>query len=644
MQDDDRGDLPAGWFPVALIPLCVLFWVLCHGYRGLFHDARLYTLQALSRIDPASLSQDVFLRFGSQDRFTMFSPLYEAGIRLLGAEWAASLLTVASQGALFLGAWLLARAVFTPRLALFGLAALIAIPGDYGTGRIFACVEPFLTPRMGAEALVLGCLAAALRGRSRTALMLMVLAFLLHPLMAAAGAGALFFLYVLIPRPRIGAAILGAGMLLVGALFVAALHAAPGASTASAWAAFDPAWLHMVRERSPYLFLSSWIIDDWSRLAVTLATLIMGAVNLQSEQARRLCQAAALTTVGGLLLCLIACDGLHVVWTTQLQPWRWQWLGVAVAALTLPAVLRTCAAAEAGTRAAALLLVAAWIFGAVSFALWAALAAVAALARAPRLEARESRWILFGAVCLLAIALTWRVAGNLEFTSAHYMESYVPSWQRRATSFAEDGSVPLAVLALAWWLAQIPGGRTGLISLGLIASAICAALLPQAWEQWTKREFAPARVAEFAPWRKHIPAGAQVFWPDMPLGAWLLLDRPSYLSPMQGAGVVFSRSTAFELQRRALSLQSVLAPQAFLSWSSGSPNLSLSVSQLESACRLAVFDYLVTRTELGFPPVAELTAAGAASTASTRRVASPLRLYRCSAGGDSQARAVAAAT
>ena len=40
------------------------------------------------------------------------------------------------------------------------LAVLLAIPGDYGAGRVFTCIEPFLTPRMAAEALVLFGLAA----------------------------------------------------------------------------------------------------------------------------------------------------------------------------------------------------------------------------------------------------------------------------------------------------------------------------------------------------------------------------------------------------------------------------------------------------------------------------------------------------
>src|SRR5208283_3599297 len=80
--------------------LGVATWALSHAYAGIFHDAGLYTLQALARLRPGSLSSDVFLKFGSQDRFTLFSPIYAASAQWLGVEPAAATLTLASQAAL----------------------------------------------------------------------------------------------------------------------------------------------------------------------------------------------------------------------------------------------------------------------------------------------------------------------------------------------------------------------------------------------------------------------------------------------------------------------------------------------------------------------------------------------------------------
>jgi hypothetical protein len=64
----------------------------------------------------------------------------------------------------------------------------------------------------------------------------------------------------------------------------------------------------------------AWQIDDWARAAVTLPTLSVRLVSVTAERARTLCQAALLTTGGGLVLTFIACDELHLVLLTQLQP------------------------------------------------------------------------------------------------------------------------------------------------------------------------------------------------------------------------------------------------------------------------------------------------------------------------------------
>src|SRR5204863_3037387 len=119
-----------------------------------------------------------------------------APIRLLGVEPAGATLTVLFQAALLAGAWTLARAVMPLSMTLFGIAVLVAVPGDYGPDRIFTCIEPFLTPRMAAEALALGSLAAALWQRKALAISLGVAALLIHPIMGMAGACALAYLYL----------------------------------------------------------------------------------------------------------------------------------------------------------------------------------------------------------------------------------------------------------------------------------------------------------------------------------------------------------------------------------------------------------------------------------------------------------------
>ena len=55
-----------------LMLLTVNAWAL--PYAGsLVHDARLYGIQAVNRVEHGSFAGDLYLQYGSQDRYTLFS-------------------------------------------------------------------------------------------------------------------------------------------------------------------------------------------------------------------------------------------------------------------------------------------------------------------------------------------------------------------------------------------------------------------------------------------------------------------------------------------------------------------------------------------------------------------------------------------
>jgi hypothetical protein len=602
------------------IGLCVVLllilatWQTSHEYQGLFSDAILYTLQALAHAHPASLTQDVFIKLGSQDRFTLFSPIYSAAVRILGIDHGAATLTLAMQLALVACACALARSVMSASMTLAGIAVLIAIPGDYGADRVFTCIESFLTPRMAAEALVLASLAAALKSRRTLAAALTAAALFIHPVMAAAGVAALLCLYLALPRPRYAA-----GLALVGLMFIIIWAVA---MPDGRWGKFDADWLTLIKDRSPYLFLSTWGLNDWSGAATSIATLLLSGQVLPNPQARRLAASVALTVLGGFALTVIACDLSHLVLFTQAQPWRWQWLGTVVAALFLPNTLVTLWTREVAGRSAALLLGAAWIFGPSGYGLAAATAAFLAALLVRRLKPTEARWIFYGAVGLLLISVAWRLASNLQFTEATFLEPTLPLWLRRVTSFARDGSAPLTLIALAWALAYHPRGRVALAMFGVAALALCAALFPHTWQSWSQREYPPSLLARYLVLREHIPPGTDVLSPDLPLAAWILLDRPSYISMAQTSGMVFSRATALELKRRADVLSSIIPRGQFLEWSAGGPGNGPSTSQLTQICAMGVVKFIVTANKLGMEPEASVRAP-------TGPDSKRIRLYRC---------------
>ena len=119
---------------------CVGFalWVLSHPYRGLEHDSVLYAVLALARLHPAALAHDLFVRYGAQDHFTIFSPLFATAIQGLGLEPAAAIMTFATHFALFGAAWLLARRLMPAAMALLAVGLLAVLPSWYGSGSVCA--------------------------------------------------------------------------------------------------------------------------------------------------------------------------------------------------------------------------------------------------------------------------------------------------------------------------------------------------------------------------------------------------------------------------------------------------------------------------------------------------------------------------
>jgi len=272
------------WLSVAALSLLVLTtWILQRPYRGLNHDSVLYTFLALARLYPASLAHDVILRFGSQDSYTFFSPLYAAAIRALDLEPAAALLTFFGQAAYFAAAWALARRAMSARQALLAVGLLIALPSDYGARQDFSYIEGFLTPRQMGEALVLASLAATLAGRQILCGVCLCAGMLLHPIMALAGFVMLFCLYVGVPRPRValalGSTVLGVSLAIVLLIPVGSFRP------------FDATWLDLI-DSFGYLFISQWSIRDWAHFCVPAGLLVVGVLTGTTSLVRKLCAAA----------------------------------------------------------------------------------------------------------------------------------------------------------------------------------------------------------------------------------------------------------------------------------------------------------------------------------------------------------------
>src|SRR5579883_2224823 len=72
-------------------------------YAGITHDARLYSGQVLNHVEDGAYSGDLFFRYGSQDKYSLFSVLAAPLVRWLGLQPAFLLIYLVSKTLLIWG-------------------------------------------------------------------------------------------------------------------------------------------------------------------------------------------------------------------------------------------------------------------------------------------------------------------------------------------------------------------------------------------------------------------------------------------------------------------------------------------------------------------------------------------------------------
>lgn len=596
---------------IGLILCFVALWMLQHPYGGLIQDSVLYAMAGLARLHPESLAHDIFLSKGSQDHYTLFSPLVAATIRLVGVGRAAALITAVSQAAFYCGAGLLARRLMPPRFAVLAVALLMLLPSVFGSRHIFWYTEDIMTPRVPAEALVLAALGCSLGGRYILSGLCMLGAMLIHPLIGLAGIAMLFMLRVGMCRPglTVGLALSGLATLTLIALY----------KPFGPVARFDAVWFEMLHDRLQYAFPSLWSLRDWGRMSVAFSTLIIGAAAESPSTARFFCRTAIATAISGLAIALIGSDLLHIVIVTQIQTWRWLWLSNAIAVLLIPIIAVDCWRGGSAGRAALVLLAAAWISFEQTFVpVITILAVVATAVRRFSMDEKAQRRLLVGAWVILGLSLLFFLGAALTTLRAQppaigHMSPYLEAFwltAHRLKPWTIGGVVPAAVFAGFWWYTTRNGGRAASTIAVILAAMLCGAFAPFAWGSWSDPAPSAAVRAKFTAWRRDIPQDAQILAPGVPVIPWFLLDRPSYWTLRQMAGAMFSRPTAMELLRREANVHRL-------------PPAPTAAGILDGMCRSdALIGFVVTPVDMGPTPFAPVELGAGPE----REL---LRLYRC---------------
>jgi hypothetical protein len=287
------------------------------------HDARLYSLQALNQAEHGTYADDVFLRYGSQDQFSLFSRLAGPMVAVLGLRPAFFVLYLVVNTLLILALFRLVRTLIDDSaIATVALIYLVTAPLSYGGADIFTVHEQFFTPRTVGTALTLFALERLLRQQFAAALLLLVAGALIHPLMAFGGvmiwAGYLACTYA--PMRAFAALTIAALMGGVMLLSVAPL-------SQRIFGTMDDDWHRLIRLSTGFHYPDSWSPKDWINFAVSFAVPIIACVTLYvgDPVRQRFCLILTLAGVVGFAV-HVAATYLPYALLFQGQPYRVLWI------------------------------------------------------------------------------------------------------------------------------------------------------------------------------------------------------------------------------------------------------------------------------------------------------------------------------
>ncbi len=601
-----RDALRRGATILALVLSLVLLWSLTHHYLGLGGDARLYAVQALAREHP-NLLNDLYLKDTSQDSYTLFSDLYERCIRVIGLKYAALTLAVAFKIAFFAAAFVLVRRLFDGTRAYLAVALLMVASSGYGAFGVFHYAEDWLTARSAAEALVVAAVACSQYGYRIWALLLVCGATLLHPLMALPGL--LWVICLWLPFRLSAWGALGGIVLVLGIALIAAFEP----SIAHPLVVVDPAWLEVVRERSQFLFLKLWRVNDWSLNVRPFLTLSLSVLAIVDRRAQKICATAMLVGAAGVAVALIGSLIGPVSILLQGQAWRWVWVTTLASVLLLAPTLQALWRGGRAGRWCMFLVICAWTFSTIAGTTCLMFALILWSIRR-RFNDPSAKRVRGVGILLSMLIVAW--TGRSAWTAAWMRPDGIDgsTWSR-VTNVPEIAWLSFAIIgALACWVRATRSPVVlSLITAGLVAA--CLESVPRALADGESAG-SVAKFNEYADWRRAIPLEANVLVvpsPNSAAFAWFTLERPSYLTVDQSSGVVFSRATAVEVRRRSQVLLPLMDPDWRLlsnmaqvrSGARGNPSSvrPLTRDRLSSVCGDPQLNFVVAVQNVGFQPL-----------------------------------------
>jgi len=541
-------------------------------YQGICHDARLYAFQVLNLVKPEFLIDDLYLKFGSQDKFTLFSYLAFPLVKFCGLKLGFFLLFIVGKIILIAGSLYLASQICTnPLAALLGSGALLLNALPYSNLDIFQINEPFTTPRLFAEGLSLWALGAVLQRRLKSASLLFIASLSLHVLSAlpAIGFALIYGLTSKFGQPKVW------GSLIVGALAISFITLAP-LSFARFSPELDLEWRELILKRAPYLFIQNWSAHDWGRVALFLSALLLSA-RILKEQRRNLALSSILLAILGIIFAFLGSNSDSSL-LLQLQSYRAFWLVIVLALLLAAELVSKLLQSEKpqhifwGFVGLAMLGIPEPDFNSyflyrLAFCLFILLIFAISL-RGLRSRARNIDWLQKACTVSLPSALIWLwcfilVVGFSEAAHEFLPGEYQALFRRSVFFSALCGGMTLPIIFASIFNGCLAKRRPNdsvlisvLVFLGVLVQLMgysrneIALMLSRAERTAQRKSEFVARQIEASAARLGTKA-LSVYWPFHLEDIWFELGATSFYSAEQLAGLSLNRANAIEGKRRA---------------------------------------------------------------------------------------------
>jgi len=552
--------------PVTLVCLLLAADALANPYRGLYHDSSLYAVQVMERIHPGSFAGDLYLRYGSQDRYSLFTPLMAPLVHLFGLHATFFCVYLASKTMLFWGLVRLTRVLISNHVALIlALIHLAIVPVAFGGNDIFHVNESFLTPRLASCAFVLLAMERMLTGRMVIALGLLLGSLLLHPLMTVGG-------------------ILPAGLwwgarycsrrqfawLSLSALALAALVIGIEPLGNRLFGHMDEVWRTINFEMCFFIRPAIWEWDDWVRIGLECAFVVWAACQCPDRRLAMFWSAVLGSAVIGLIGSLIAVNS-HYLLLIQASPYRTLWL---LELLAIPAGYEMAARlwqggghrSRAGSLVVVLLLTLNWncdlwkSAGLISLALLGLAALYRGFAQVPRTSDwlwRSTRFVFLATIGCMLVYNILDVCDQFRIKPSFDLEMLPASTvMNPSLSLFKLPLVLLIIIAYLLALRIAGKGLTLRLPLLLFCAGYQALLLWSPSSFWYAKRFevrdAHVRYVDSILSHRVVGRGKPltIFWPTRVDNIWFRTRNHSYFHFAQMCGCAFNRGTAVEGSRR----------------------------------------------------------------------------------------------